>query len=173
MKIFRFLLLISVAFLFVSGGVPVNEIKWMSMEEAMIATKTKPKKIFIDVYTEWCGWCKKMDQTTFTVEAIREELNKNFYCVKFDAEQKTPITFNNHKFVNPSPAVERSKHEFAAALLQGQMSFPSYVFMDEKGAGIFIIKGYQTSDVLIKYLHYVSSNSHKTMSPEQYLEKNK
>lgn len=171
MKLFQYLILICLAIFFVSAGTPANEIKWMSIEETMIATKTKPKKIFIDVYTEWCGWCKKMDQTTFNDPAIRDELNKNFYCVKLDAEQKTPITFNNHKFVNPSPAVERSKHEFAAALLQGQMSFPSYVFMDELGRGINIIKGYQTSDVLIKYLLYVSSNSHKTMSPDQYFEK--
>ena len=42
-----------------------QEVKWITFQEAIKLNETTPKKIFIDVYTNWCGWCKKMDQTTF------------------------------------------------------------------------------------------------------------
>lgn len=170
MKIFSLSTLIFC--LFFSGTHTTNSIKWMTVEQAMIATKTHPKKILIDVYTDWCSWCKKMDQTTFVEQEIIAELEKNFYCVKLDAEYKDTILFGGKAFINPSPATNRSKHEFAAALLQGQMSFPSYVFMDELGRGITLIKGYQPKETFIKYLKYISSNSHKSMSPDQYFQQN-
>jgi thioredoxin-related protein len=158
--------------LFFSGTNITNEANWMNIEKAMLATKSQPKKILIDVYTDWCGWCKKMDQTIFVETEVVAELEKNFYSVKFDAEQKDTLVFGGHKFSNPSPSTPRSKHEFASALLQGQMSFPSYVFLDEQGKGITIVKGYQTKEVFLKYLKYISSNSYKTMSPEQYIQAN-
>ena len=73
-------------------------VKWYSLEEAVALQKKKPKKIFIDMYTDWCGWCKRMDATTFTDSAVSAYLNENFYCVKFDAEQKNPVTFQGKTF---------------------------------------------------------------------------
>ena len=40
-------------------------VKWLTIEQAQELNKKKPRKIFVDVYTDWCGWCKKMDKTTF------------------------------------------------------------------------------------------------------------
>lgn len=169
----KIIILSSLLFLFFFSGIKSpNSVHWMSIEDAMKSTKVHPKKILIDVYTEWCGWCKKMDQSTFIETEIVVELEKNFYSVKLDAEYKGTILFGGKAFQNPSPNTERSKHEFAAALLQGQMSFPSYVFMDEQGRGITLIKGYQTKEVFIKYLKYISSNSYKTLSPDQYFQQN-
>ena len=60
-------------------------INWMTWDEANAANKVTPKKIFIDIYTDWCGWCKKMDKSTFQDASVIEALNKDFYAVKFDA----------------------------------------------------------------------------------------
>ena len=67
----------------------------MSWEEAQAKNKSEPKKIIVDVYTQWCGWCKKMDKTTWEEPGISTYVNKNFYAVKFDAETKSDINFNN------------------------------------------------------------------------------
>ena len=56
----------------------VTPVKWYSLEEAVALQKKKPKKIFIDMYTDWCGWCKRMDATTFTDPAVSAYLNENF-----------------------------------------------------------------------------------------------
>ena len=36
-----------------------QKIKWMGFEEAVALGEKQPKKLFIDVYTNWCGWCTK------------------------------------------------------------------------------------------------------------------
>src|SRR5688572_3382607 len=55
-----------------------KEIRWMTIDEVQVAMKKKPKKVWIDVYTDWCGWCKKMDKTTFVNPEVIKYMNKNF-----------------------------------------------------------------------------------------------
>ena len=43
-----------------------QEIKWITFDQALAAQKKKPKKIFVDVYTSWCGPCKMLASNTFT-----------------------------------------------------------------------------------------------------------
>ena len=66
-------------------------IRWMSFTEAMAKRQTEPKKIFIDMYTDWCGWCKKMDASTFLEPKLVEYMNKNYHCIKFNTEKEGPI----------------------------------------------------------------------------------
>ncbi|MBK7335110.1 MAG: DUF255 domain-containing protein [Saprospirales bacterium] len=65
-----------------------GDLKWHTWEEAVAANKKEPRKILVDVYTDWCGWCKRMDATTFQDQTVMDYLKKNFYAVKLDAEQK-------------------------------------------------------------------------------------
>ena len=76
---------------------PIN---WLSLQEADSLSKINPKPMFIDVYTDWCGWCKRMDATTFQDQNIANYLNANFYPVKLDAETKDSIIFQGKLFTN-------------------------------------------------------------------------
>jgi len=76
-----------------SSEITTTEIKWYTLEEALEAQEKNDKKIFIDMYTDWCKWCKVMDQKTFTDQAVIQYMNENFYAVKFNAEQKEAINF--------------------------------------------------------------------------------
>src|SRR5690606_2585124 len=69
-------------------------IEWLSWEEVQEKSKFEKRKIFVDIYTDWCGWCKKMDQSTFSDEAVVEYINKHYYAVKFNAEYRNDITWN-------------------------------------------------------------------------------
>lgn len=119
-----------------------KKINWMTFEEAIDANKKEKKYILIDVYTEWCGWCKRMDASTFKDSSIVNYVNKHFYAVKLDAEQKEDIEYkgNTFKFVDQG---RRGYHELAARLLQGKMSYPSFVVLSKKEQINAIIKGYQ------------------------------
>ena len=37
-----------------------QQINWVTLDEAMELQKKKPKKIMMDVYTNWCGPCKML-----------------------------------------------------------------------------------------------------------------
>jgi thioredoxin-related protein len=143
-------------------------IKWMSFEEAYALNKKKPKKIFIDVYTDWCGWCKKMDATTFSNPVIAGYMNKTFYCVKLDAERKDTVVIDGHSFVNTNPLGKRSSHQLAIELLKGQMSYPSYVFLNEQSQYTQLVPGYQQPAPFEAILHYFGDNAFGKVSWEEF-----
>ena len=143
-------------------GSMAQEVKWLSWDEAakLAETEQNPKKIFIDVYTDWCGWCKKMDKDTFQNAEVAEYMSKNYYMVKLDGEGKEPIVFRGKtfKFV---PSGRNGYHEFAAALMQGKMSYPTTIFLDEKMNMLSPVPGYQKPEPFLKIAKYFGENIHK------------
>lgn len=120
-----------------------ESINWVTIEEAEKLAQENPKKIFVDVYTDWCGWCKRMEANTFSHPDIISYINENFYAVKLNAEMEEPITFRGQKYINENPGQRRSSHNFARALLQGRMSYPSVAFFDEELNLITALPGYR------------------------------
>lgn len=150
-----------------------EQIKWYTFEQAVELMKKEKKKIFIDVYTDWCGWCKVMDQKTFTDPTIAKLLNENFYPVKFDAEQRQDVSFNGTTF----KFVENGRsgyHQLAASLLNNQLSYPNFVFLTEEFrivpvvAGYTSLPGYQKPEQFHLYLSYVSEGHYSTMKIDEY-----
>lgn len=146
-----------------------DKIQWLSFEEAVARQKEEPKKIFIDVYTDWCGWCKKMDKGTFSDPEVARFVNQHFYAVKLDAEGKDPITVNGHTYRYNA---EYRSHELAIALLQGQMSYPTTVYLDEKLNMLSPVAGYLTVDIFRKIIRYYGEDHYKQMPWQEYEAKN-
>ena len=140
-----------------------EKIQWMSWDEAYAANKITPKKIFVDIYTDWCGWCKKMDATTFQDQNIIKEINDSFYPVKFDAEMKDDITFNDAVFKHVNQG-RNGTHQLAFALLDGRMGFPAFVMLDESFSRVMLVPGYKTAEQLITQLKYTSTDAYKTQN---------
>lgn len=143
-------------------------IKWMSFNEAVKLNAKHPKKIFIDVYTSWCGWCKKMDASTYTDPDIIKYMNKHFYAVRLDAETKDTFFFNNHTFVNPNPSQRGSVNELAYSLLNGKMMYPTTVYLDDKFTRLSVAPGYLNVSDLKTILSYFAEDKYKTMTYDNY-----
>ena len=77
-----------------------QEIKWMSMNDALAAQKKTPKKIFMDVYTTWCGPCRLLSEKTFKNKDLVKYINDNFYAVKFNAEGNEEVVYNGTTYKN-------------------------------------------------------------------------
>lgn len=153
-----------------STTLSAQEIKWMTWEEAAAANEKEPRKIFVDVFTDWCGWCKKMDVTTFRDPAVVSLLNEKFYAVKLNAEQKESILWNNVEFKWISGG-RAGYNELATQLLEGQLSFPSFVMLDSSFVRIVISPGFKGGDVLIKELKFAAEEHYKTTSWTDYISK--
>ncbi|MBW3519000.1 thioredoxin fold domain-containing protein [Flavobacterium sp. NKUCC04_CG] len=128
-----------------------QEIKWMTFQEAINAQKKKPKPIFMDVYTHWCGPCKMLDKNTFTDSEVIKLINSDFYAVKFNAEGEEKIEFDGKKFSNPNYDANRAgrnaMHEFTGFLrIPG---YPSMVIIDSDGSIKKTLVGYKVPQQLL------------------------
>lgn len=166
-------IILGVLFVLVSGVMHAQEIKWMSMNEALKAQKKEPRKIFMDAYTTWCGPCKLLDRNTFTNEDVIEYINKHYYPVKFNAEGDEEIKYQDRTFTNPGYDPSRkgrnTQHQFATAMkITG---YPSLVFFDEKGNLIGPIPGYRTPHQLELFLKMFLKEDYKSINtPEAFQE---
>ncbi|MCH7400348.1 thioredoxin family protein [Belliella kenyensis] len=137
---------ISVFMLFIFGvsaaAFSQEDIKWMTFEEAAKATSSSPKMILVDVYTDWCGWCKKMDKETFTNSEVIAYVNENFYPVKLHAEKTDrKFSFKGKEYT-----------EASMAKTMRVTSFPNFVVMDATMENITQLPGYREPKPFIEGL---------------------
>jgi thioredoxin-related protein len=137
----------------------------MSFEEAVALCDKNPKKIFIDVYTDWCGWCKRMDATTFKDTGVANYMNTHFYAVKLDAETKDTIRFRDKAFAF---LPEYKANEIAVSLLSGQLSYPTFVYLDQNYSLIKAVPGYQNIEQLLGTLRYMSEEDYRNTPWEEF-----
>lgn len=166
----KLLLVLTVLF---AGAVSAQQINWMSMNDALAAQKKAPKKIFMDVYTTWCGPCKLLDKNTFSDPKVIKFINDNYYAVKFNAEGTEEITYQDFTYTNPNHQAERkgrnTTHFFADALkLTG---YPSLVFFQDDGTLIQALPGYRTPQQLEIYLKMIANDDYKKLTTAEAWEK--
>ncbi len=138
-----------------------QQINWMTWEEAVAAQEQEQKKLLVNVYTGWCRWCKRMDETTFKQPKIAEYLNQYFYPVKLDAEHKENIEFQGEVFKYVKSG-NKGYHELAAKLMRGRLSFPSIVFMDENLEVIQALPGFKTPGEFEQIITYFAQDHYKS-----------
>jgi thioredoxin-related protein len=122
-------------------GESLGLIKWVTLHEAESLNVKSPKPFMIDVYTDWCGWCKHMMKTTFSEPGLAQYINLNFYPVRLNAETKDTIEFQGKKYGNKNEG-QRSSNDFAILLLGGKMSYPTTVFFNNNFQFKLIVPGY-------------------------------
>jgi|GEM_PF-79744 len=144
-----------------------GKINWVDIEEVEKLIKQQPKKILIDAYTSWCGWCKRMDKNTFENPTIAKYVNDNFYAVKLNAESKESINFKgkNYEFVKGG---RRGYNALAKELLKGRMSYPTISFLDENLNLINAFPGYKSPQKFDALMNYINENEFQNVGFTQY-----
>ena len=137
--LFTFFLSISLALTLTNTAQGQEAIQWMKFEEAIAANAKNPKMILVDVYTDWCGWCKKMDKDTFTDPRVIAHFQKNFYAVKLNAED------TNRKF--PFMGKTFTEAEMAASMRVN--SYPNFVVIEPGLQNIAQLPGYREPEAFL------------------------
>ncbi len=118
---------------------------WHSVNDLVSLQKKNPKNVIVDVYTDWCKWCKVMDTKTFSDPNLAKYLNEHYYMVKLNAETKDDILFKgkNYKYITSG---RKGYNQLAAELCKGSLSYPSFVILDKNLEVVEITRGYKNSD---------------------------
>jgi len=153
----------------ISLSMSAQEIKWMSLEEAVAAQKKSPKKIILDAYTTWCGPCKMLDKNTFKNKDVANYINENYYAVKFNAEGNSVVNFKGNKYsnpnFNPNSSGRNSSHELAGYF--GVRAYPTIIFLDEESNLLTPTPGYKTPQQLELFLKLFNTDAHKTLKEKE------
>ena len=155
--LFPYLLVLSLVIVLPGRPCAQSAIQWEEFPEAIQRAQLENKKILIEVYTQWCGWCKVMDQKTFHHPEVVDYINDRYVAVRFDAEDQSDIQFkgNTYSFVKKG---RNGYHELAAELMRGRLSYPTIVFLDEQLNVIQPIPGYQNPQDFQMILMYFADN---------------
>ena len=166
---YKLIMLKSIFFAFcivVFSNASAQQIEWMQMNEALELQEKKPKKILLFVYTEWCGYCHKMNKQTFVNKDVAKYINKHFYAVNFNGEGTEKVNYKDFEYTNPNHDPKRKgrnyQHFFADALQI--TSYPAIVFFDENGDIISPVKGYKSPKDLEIYLKMIANDDYKTLT---------
>jgi len=137
MKKIAILLSVFITILCIYSFKPSNdEVKWMNFNDGYSLAKKKNKIMLVDVYTEWCGWCKRMDKDTYAKPNIATELNKNYVSVKFNPEVTgVTYTYNGKTYDGPGLAGAISNNSISG--------YPTTVFINPNSHATKIEVGYK------------------------------
>lgn len=145
-------------------------VNWLSLKEAQEKNKTQQKPFLIDIYTDWCGWCKHMMKTTYSNPNIASYVNQHFYPVKFNAETKDTIEYNEKKYL-PTSKEPKTPHQLAIKFLGSSLSYPSTLFVTNNYEYNLLTQGFLEEKKIEPVLVYMVENVFKTTQYEDFSER--
>ena len=143
------------------------KIKWLSFDQAVSENKKKPKKILINVYTNWCNSCNVMKKATLSNPVIAQYINDKFYAVDFDAQSMDSISFMGTKFGNGGKE-KNFFHDFIIAALKGNIILPNQLIFNEQNMMIDQLPYFMTPKTFEMILKYLGEDGYKKTKWEDY-----
>jgi thioredoxin-related protein len=140
---------------------PAEGIDWHgSVEEALTAAETSGKKVIVDVFAPWCGWCARLQKEVYGDESVQAFVADNFEMVRLNGEVSDDIVqFQQYTL---------SSQMLAQAL--GATGYPTTVFLAEDGSYVTKLPGFSAPPDFLNVLGFIASEAYLTQKFEEYLE---
>jgi thioredoxin-related protein len=124
-----------------------QELTWYNWEEGYAKAQQDNKIMLIDAYTDWCGWCKVMDQKTYTKAEIIDLIEKEFVPIKLNPELEGSYEFSKTSYTGRELIDHLSDNNFRG--------YPTTFFVFSKTDSKYMEVGYKDADafkiILEKY----------------------
>ena len=138
----------SLAALFLIAAAPTarasEPIAWRGWDAGLQEAKRLNRPVLVDVYTQWCGWCRRMDRDVYARPEVREYLASKFVTVKIDAESSEPARFDGRSYTSRSLA-----GYFRVT------GYPTTLFLRSSGEHLVNVPGYVEADKFLLVLRYI------------------
>jgi len=134
-----------------------HEVKWREFAEGLEEAGEAEKLVLVDFYTDWCGWCKRMDRTTYRDSLVLDYLSRRYVPVKIDAESKSTTQYNGEAF---------TYRDIAGGF--GVRSYPTTIFLESDGTPITTVPGYWKPEDFIIILHFIGDRHYKDTKFDEF-----
>lgn len=132
---------------------------WTDMASAQRQASEHGKLVLIDFYTDWCGYCKRMDKEVYPDESVKSTISEYFIPVKINAESKAAVTFNETELT-----MEQLAYAFRVS------SYPSTAFVNAEGQVITVVPGFMPAENFNDLLEFIGSDAWQTQSFDEFME---
>lgn len=139
------------------------QIKTFQFEQIDSLQKNEKRTVVIFMHTDWCNYCKAMQNTTFKNERVVNYLDKHFYFISLNAEEKRDINFNKHTFKYKPTGANTGVHELAEQLgaVEGSISYPALCFLSQNHEIVFQHNQFLSSTDLYPILTELKNSNEK------------
>lgn len=135
-----------------------SELTWYGFDEGIQKAKDENKLVLMDVYTDWCGWCKVMDEKTYTDPGVVQLLNSKFVLIKLNPEKDGPVMFNGKSY---------NADHFAQGI--GVNGYPATAFFESNEKMITLVPGYLKADEFLPILEYIGEKRYNDIGFDDFL----
>lgn len=158
MGFIRFAVLILAVGFSLSWNFPGDQLKWYSFDEGLAKAKIENKHVLIDVYTDWCSWCKVMDQKTYSDPDVVKYLNAKFILIKLNPEKDGQVTYNGKKY---------SAAQFSQGI--GVNGYPATAFFESDAKMVTLVPGFIQAEEFLNIIQYIGEKEYYRISFDDYL----
>jgi len=144
---------------------PFEKIQWMTLDEVQEQLKITPRKVFVVIYNDGCGWCSEMDKKTFSNQKAVGYINEHFYAIRMNADTADTLTFKGKEY---GQLPGRKTNELAAHFMNNKLSYPTSVFFDSKFENAQPIPGYLDLKTIEMVLKFVAEPKPKNLTFEKF-----
>ncbi len=133
-------------------------IRWHSLGSGLDEAKRARRPVLVDVVTDWCGWCKRMEKTTYTAAPVREYVGRTFVAIKLDAEDDEARARYDGRIHTTREFADRFR-------ITG---YPTTLFLGQDGRLITMVPGYVKPERFMTVLRYIGDGHYRNQSFEAY-----
>lgn len=153
------------------------EVEWYAFDDGVTAAKSEGKHIMVDVYTDWCGWCKKLERETYADYAVRSILKESYVSVKLKGDSGKKLRVKGQsaqygtqtllQFVSTDePSISEQNLTRGVLRIAG---FPTILFLSPDGRMITKLPGFHDARSFVNIINFIKDDMYEVMSYNDYL----
>ena len=122
-----------------------NSPDWRAWNDGMKQASTTGRPVIVDVYTNWCGWCRRMDKDVYQQAEIADYLKRKFVTIKLNAEAQDGARWQGRDYTS-----QDLSQQFRVS------GYPTTIFLRSTGEHMANVPGYVPADRFLLLLRYVA-----------------
>ena len=131
-----------------AGTAESAAVKWQAWNSGLKAAGKNGRPVLVDVYTDWCGWCRRMERDVYARPDVRSYLSQRFVTVKLDAEASDEVQYEGRDYTSASLA-----NRFRVT------GYPTTIFLKSDGQHLANVPGYVAPERFLLLLRYIGEGA--------------